>query len=63
MMLYKPKYTFLEVRSIYDCQLTTSYRQTYNISRKLLGNILANHSDIAGASPVDAAPTSFSFST
>ena len=37
----------------------TLYRKTSNISRTLLGN----HSDVVGALPVGAAPTTFSFST
>ena len=40
-----------------------NYPQTSNISHTLVGNKLADHSDVAGASPVGAAPTTFSFST
>ena len=39
------------------------YRQVSNISRTLAGNENVNHSDVVGASPVDAAPTTSSFST
>ena len=39
------------------------YPQTSNISRTLLGNEIVDHSDEVGASPVGAAPTTFSFST
>ena len=39
------------------------YRKTYNISRTLVGNKIVDHSDVVGASPVGAAPTTFSFST
>ena len=39
------------------------YRQTSNISRALVGNKLVYHSDVDGASPVGAAPTTSSFST
>ena len=39
------------------------YRQTSNISRTFVGNIIDDHSDVVGASPVGAAPTSSSFST
>ena len=39
------------------------YRQTSNISRTLLGNKIVDHSDVVGASPVGAAPTTSSFST
>ena len=38
-------------------------RQTSNISRTWEGNTIVNHSDVAGASPVGAAPTASSFST
>ena len=40
-----------------------SYRQTSNISCTLIGNKLADHSDVVGASPVGTAPTTSSFST
>ena len=39
------------------------YRQTSNISRTLLGNKIVYHSDVVGASPVGAAPTTSSLST
>ena len=38
-------------------------RQTSNIRRNLVVNNLADHSDVDGASPVGAAPTTSSFST
>ena len=38
------------------------YHQTYDISHALVGNKIVNHSDVVGASPVDAAPTTSSFS-
>ena len=34
-----------------------------NISRTLVGNEIVDHSDVVGASPVGAAPTTSSFST
>ena len=40
-----------------------SYRQISNIKRTLVGNTLGDHSDVVGASPVDAAPTTSPFST
>ena len=40
-----------------------TYRQTSNIRRILVGNKILDHSDVAGASPVGAAPTTSSFST
>ena len=40
-----------------------SFRQTFNLSRTLVGNKIVDPSDVFGASPVGAAPTSSSFST
>ena len=39
------------------------YRQTSDIIRTLVGNKIADHSDVVGASPVGAAPTTYSFPT
>ena len=39
------------------------YRQVFNIRRALEGNKIVDHSDVVGASHVDAAPTTSSFST
>ena len=39
------------------------YRQVSNIRRTLAGNKIVDHSDVVGASPVGAAPTTSSFST
>ena len=39
------------------------YRQTSNISRTFMSNQIVDHSDVVGASPVGAAPTTSSFST
>ena len=39
------------------------YRQVSNIRHTLVGNKIADHSDVVGASPVGAAPTTSSFST
>ena len=40
-----------------------NYRKTSNIRRALVGNKIVDHSDVVGASPVGAAPTTSSFST
>ena len=40
-----------------------NYRKTSNISRTLIGNEIVDNSDVVGASPVGAAPTTSSFST
>ena len=39
------------------------YCKTSNIRRTLVGNKIVHHSDVVGASPVGAAPTTSSFST
>ena len=39
------------------------FRQTSNINRTLVGNRIIDPSDVVGASPVGAAPTTSSFST
>ena len=39
------------------------YRKTSNISRTLVGNRIVDNSDVAGASPVGAAPTTSELST
>ena len=39
------------------------YRKTSNISRTLVGNKIVDNSDVVGASPVGATPTTSSFST
>ena len=39
------------------------YRKTSNISHTLVGKKIVDHSDVVGASPVGAAPTTSSFST
>ena len=39
------------------------YRKISNIRRTLVGNKVVDHSDVVGASPVGAAPTTSSFST
>ena len=39
------------------------YRQVSNTRHTLASNKIVDHSDVAGASPVGAAPTTSSFST
>ena len=45
----------------YNKKLT--YRKVSNIRRTFVGNTIVDHSDVVGASPVGAAPTTSSFST
>ena len=40
-----------------------AYRDTSNISRTFVGNKIVDNSDVVGASPVGATPTTSSFST
>ena len=40
-----------------------AYHKISNIRRTLIGNKIVDHSDVIGASPVGAAPTTSSFST
>ena len=40
-----------------------NYHQMSNISHTFVGNKIVDHSDVVGASPVGAAPTTSSFST
>ena len=41
----------------------SDYHQISNISGTLVGNIIGDHSDVVGASPVGAAPTTSLLST
>ena len=43
--------------------MTNIYRQVSNISCTFVGNKIVDHSDVVGASPVGAAPSTSSFST
>ena len=66
----------LRTSHVYEIQLATrlddalipphaymTYRKVSNIRRTLVGNKIVDHSDVVGASPVDTAPTTSSFST
>ena len=44
------------------CEHFINICETSNISRTLVGNKIVDHSDVVGASPVGAAPTTSSFS-
>ena len=47
----------------YSCFYDEQYRIVSNIRRTLVDNKNVDHSDVVGASPVGAAPTTSSFST
>ena len=44
-------------------RLKVKYRKVSNIRRTLVVNKIVDHSDVVGASPVGASPTTSSFST
>ena len=46
-----------------NCISNITYRKTSNISRTWVGDKIVDNSDVVGASPVGAAPTTSSFST
>ena len=46
-----------------DLTPPVEYRKVSDIRRTLVGNKIVDHSDVVGASPVGAAPTTSSFST
>ena len=48
---------------LWSYERSEHYRQTSNISRTLVGNRHADHSDVVGATPIGAAPTTSSFAT
>ena len=48
---------------MHKCASELSYRKVSNIRRTLVGDEIVDHSDVVGASPVGAAPTTSSFST
>ena len=51
------------IRCVSGIPRKDEYRKTSNISRTLVGNKIVDHSDVVGASPVGATPTTSSFST
>ena len=53
--------SYLKARFYFDTQ--NNYRKTSGISRAFVGNKIVDNSDVVGASPVGAAPTTSSFST
>ena len=46
-----------------DLYIYSGFRQVSDTWRTLEGNKIVDHSDVVGASPVGAAPTTSSFST
>ena len=53
----------LEIGTENEIWIHHQYRQIFNIRRTFVGNQIVDHSDVVGASPVGAAPTTSSFST
>ena len=54
---------FMHLYIIYVVLEVDNYRKTSNIRPTSSGNQIVDQSDVVGASPVDAAPTTSSFST
>ena len=65
LVWHSPESNFKSAQAIilYNELENYTYRKTSNISRTLVGNKIVDHSDVVGASPVGAAPTTSSFST
>ena len=63
MQLFNPLYiTRCEDFLLSECHYGM-HRKTSSISRTLVGNKIVDNSEVVGASPVGAAPTTSSFST
>ena len=54
---------YVQVGTYNKGSMLRAYCQTCNISSALIGKTIVDHSDVVGASPVGAAPTTPSFST
>ena len=66
MCILQVDYTVPGYRSpppVSEVRFPEIYRKTSNIRLTLVGNKIVDHSDVVGASPVGAAPTTSSFST
>ena len=50
-------------RILHQVRKMKKYHQISDISRTLVGNEIVDYSDVVGAAPVGAAPTTSSFST
>ena len=48
---------------LYYAESEMTYCKVSNIRRTVVGNKIVDHSDVVGASPVGAAPTTSSFTT
>ena len=48
---------------LHEPVMISNYCQVSNIRHTLVGNKIIDHSDVVGASPVGAVPTTSSFST
>ena len=62
-VLLTPLSMFTSSPSACNLMNIMTYRQVSNIRRTLVGNEIVDHTDVVGASPVGAAPTTSSFST
>ena len=55
--------TYMALEATRVCNWNSIDRKVSNIRRTLVGNKIVDHSDVVGASPIGAAPTTYSFST
>ena len=60
---YMPNEGVCKIYADDESSSSSIYRKISNIRRTLVGNKIVDHSDVVGASPVGAAPTTSSFST
>ena len=58
-----PEIQYASTSTEYEYPSPAEYRNTSDISGTLLGNKIVDHSEVVGASPAGAAPTTSSFST
>ena len=65
LLIHKSAYRSFCIVGLFEWlpKFNSIYRKTSNISRTSVGNKIVDHSDVVGASPVGAAPTTSSFST
>ena len=64
--IHKERWCLVQAKdrcNIVICMTHWGYRQVSNIRRTLVGNKIVDNSDVVGASPVGAAPTTSSLST
>ena len=63
MQMFEETYDSFQHYCKYIPYLSIYHRKTSNKSRTLVGNKIVDNSDVVGAAPFGAAPTTSSFST